>query len=512
MNMPADRFSASILPSLGLMFGHLFMWSNNVHMFSGIALCVSAGMILALALLLFLCNYYLAYRVISCFPTERLKNILFSAYTALLFVFVTWCIIHYFPLYNKNHVYSPIIAVICFLAFYLLRTKIFCIFMCVMLLFSLFTFGKNILNDKFEEEISLKTDLVDTKFVSKPNIYLFWLESYHDFDVLKKVYGLEDKELETSLVRHKFTMGKNIYSSGEYTLKAFTQLFSCGLIEDPKSIGNLDTSTQIRRLIGGDANNILLRTLKNNLYHTILITGGSDYYAHDNGVHLDEIDIVSTVSVFSPLMAISQYSNKLYEILKGSAVADSNGYHGNLLTRVRIAMQRGKESGNPYFISFKGGVQHTPSDGTYIWKNRTSWMNSKAYPRLFPDANREIQEIIDYIISNDPAALIIMLGDHGAVTFRDIEWGSKNLFTSCATNNIDILDVLDDRFRVFFAYRLPHGEQADLSHGMYMNNLNIFVHVFAWLAQDESILKHRKRSVSRLGNAVLTEGQLQPQP
>jgi len=511
MNMPADRFSASILPSLGLMFGHLFMWSNNVHMFSGIALCVSAGIILALALLLFLCNYYLAYRVISCFPTERLKNILFSAYTALLFVFVTWCIIHYFPLYNKNHVYSPIIAVICFLAFYLLRTKIFCIFMCVMLLFSLFTFGKNILNDKFEEEISLKTDLVDTKFVSKPNIYLFWLESYHDFDILKRVYGFEDKEFETFLTGHRFTVGKNVYSSGEHTLQAFVQLFSCGLIEDPILKGNLDISSNMRLVLGGARNNILLKTLHGNRYYKIFLTGGSFYYTTYKGQYIDEIDISPNV-LFSPIYTISHYSDKLAYKISQWVGQDTNVYQGDLFARVKRAMQRGMESGKPYFISFKGGVQHTPSDGSYTWKNRHSWLASHSYQKLFPDANREIQEIIEYIIKNDPAALIIMLGDHGAVTFRDIEWGSKNLFTSCATNNIDILDVLDDRFRVFFAYRLPHGEQTDLSHGMYMNNLNVFVHVFAWLAQDESILKHRKRSISRLGNAVLTEGQLQPQP
>ena len=36
-----DKFLCSLLPSLGLLFGHMFMWSNNVHMFEKTALAIS---------------------------------------------------------------------------------------------------------------------------------------------------------------------------------------------------------------------------------------------------------------------------------------------------------------------------------------------------------------------------------------------------------------------------------------------------------------------------------------
>ena len=286
--------------------------------------------------------------------------------------------------------------------------------------------------------------------------------------------------------------------------------------ENPDTIGNLDVSSSARSVIGGSANNILLRTLKNNGYHTILLTGGSSYYTNHKGKYLDAMDISTNASILLPLVVVSHYSPRLQEMLDQLFSCENGNYHGDLFTRLKIAMQEGQASGKPCFISFKGGVQHTPSDNTYTWRDRTAWIASGSYQKLFPNANRELREITDYIIANDPGALVIMFGDHGAVTFRDIEFGGNvlseegDLLATCAANKIDIMDVLDDRFRVFFAWRLPHGEQADLGRGMYMNNLNVFVHVFAWLAQDESILRHRKQSVSRLANAVLMEGKLQP--
>ena len=45
---------------------------------------------------------------------------------------------------------------------------------------------------------------------------------------------------------------------------------------------------------------------------------------------------------------------------------------------------------------------------------------------------------------------------------------------------------------------------------MYMNNINVFTHIFAYLAQDPGILKYRTRSESAYGNAKVAEGRLLP--
>ena len=82
--------------------------------------------------------------------------------------------------------------------------------------------------------------------------------------------------------------------------------------------------------------------------------------------------------------------------------------------------------------------------------------------------------------------------------------------TSYPDDNVSELDIFDDFCRVLFAYRLPGGTRGDISHGMYLSNINIFMHIFAYLADDPSILKYRFPSVSQLelGGTKLVEGQL----
>lgn len=113
---------------------------------------------------------------------------------------------------------------------------------------------------------------------------------------------------------------------------------------------------------------------------------------------------------------------------------------------------------------------------------------------------------------NDPSSLIVLLGDHGAWRFRGLpifKCNSNELFAACSENNIDVAEYFDDVYNVLLAYRMPDGENIDISNGLYMNNINIFVHIFAYLAQDASLLKYRKKSISRICDVALVEGKLQ---
>ena len=53
-----DVAFASALPSLGLIFGHVFMWSNNLHMYDTPSILFSLMTIIVISLVLFFLNFY----------------------------------------------------------------------------------------------------------------------------------------------------------------------------------------------------------------------------------------------------------------------------------------------------------------------------------------------------------------------------------------------------------------------------------------------------------------------
>jgi hypothetical protein len=61
----------------------------------------------------------------------------------------------------------------------------------------------------------------------------------------------------------------------------------------------------------------------------------------------------------------------------------------------------------------------------------------------------------------------------------------------------------NDIFDVFLAVRLPNGETTDISNGKVLSHENLFHHIFAYLNQDETILRTRAPSNSYFRNMVL---------
>lgn len=490
-------FLPSLLPSLALLFSHIFMWSNNAHMFSNQSLAVSFLIILVISVLVFGINYFLVPRILEIIFPKKWNKILFYTYIALLFIFFLACIVD-FQVFNQRRVYAPIILLVSFAFIYLERAKILVIFLSVMICFSSVTLLKNSI---LENEIILSKKVDDIILRKKPNIYLYWLESYHDFDILKKVYNIDSEKYKNYLYDKSFIIGENIFSSGRFTLAAFTQLYSCSQVE--KSVGNLDVERASRGVIGGEKGNVVFRILKNNGYKTILLAG-SFYYVYAKGEYLDELDIEvkGLYNYVYPLCSI-YFENRFIDLLFTSNI---NKYKGSLFDRVKTAMMLGKESTKPYIIAFKGGAAHTPpNEDIYTWKDREKWISSNTYQDLVKKSNIESEEIINYILENDPNALIVLLGDHGALTYTFFPWNDPE---SYAKYNVREEDVFDDLYRVLLAYRLPGGAQDDIAHGMYMNNVNIFTHIFAYLADDPSLLEQRTPSVSVLGKAKMVDGKL----
>lgn len=491
-----------LLPSVGLLMGYLFALGNNAFSFEKSALFVSLSIAILAAAALFAIN-----RIATKFLSKVLPNSIFPLLICLFFacqiVFCAWCLVWYGTIPYKLKLWAPVLTGIVFLFLYKKKSHIILVFFLVMIVFSTITFIKN---SFFNPELTASNlTQSNISFNKKPNIYLFWLESYHSFDILKSVYNIDNAEFQHFLARNNFTIVNETYSSGSHTLQSFVQLYSCRSLPTGIFKGNLDGPLALRNLIGGDINNFVLKTLKENGYRTTMLVEGSNYYFYSKGMFLDETDfsVKSILNYIMPLLMVTHWKKDAFDDKK----VDAAPYSGSLFERVKMAVERSKQSHAPYFIAFKGGAAHTSSDGDYTWKDNEQWVKSGVYQNLVKKADAETTEIINYLLKEDPNSIIVLLGDHGATRYRNFpqnETGEPS--KSCQRYHVNLQDIFDDYFKVLFAYRLPQGEATDISSGLYMNNSNVFLHIFAWLAEDQEILKLRPPVESHIGEAKMIDG------
>jgi hypothetical protein len=183
-------------------------------------------------------------------------------------------------------------------------------------------------------------------------------------------------------------------------------------------------------------------------------------------------------------------------------------FDGTLSNRVKQAYAIHKKQNNPIFVYFKGGAAHTPSDGSYTWEKKQEWLNSKSYVKSVYNGNKQLTEICNFIIKNDPQSILILVGDHGARLFRGAASPAQDkeqLYENIKQRGISVETFCNDLFGVFLAIRLPGGAEYDISQGMPMSHVNLFRHIFAYLNNDTAILETRVPSNSYYKNYILVE-------
>ena len=467
-------------------------------MYAPAQLFCSLGIICAVAILFFCFNRYCMNFLLRNFFSEKTSVYMFYAYSAILFAL-------FMVAYNDiphRKILLPSLSLVVLFALYKNQENAIVFFCAIIIATSSSVLGFNFINEYININTNTAHGDAPISFKSKPNIYLFWLESYHDFDTMKKLYNYDNSKFENFLLSNQFTIKNNVYSSAYYTLASFAQLYTC-TGEFTHTRGELDAEQRVRDIIGGSSDNFVFKVLKSNGYRTTQLAMDSYYYFTKKGEYLDDTDLEFGMSWFMyPITSVNYLCSGLKRLSSTSTI-----YHGSLLNRVETAMARSASAHTPYFITFKGGANHVRR--SYNWKDRQELIASNRYQRLVARSEGMTKNIIDYIIKHDPNALIVLLGDHGAWSFHEFPLENSKSFEQY---NVDPMDIADDMFRVLLAYRLPGGVTDDISYGEYMNNSNIFLHIFAYLSGDTRILENRKPVTSKLGVIEIIDGKLQPLP
>lgn len=360
----------------------------------------------------------------------------------------------------------------------------------------------------------------------RPNIYLFYQESLHSLDIQKDIYGIDSSDLKAYLKNKGFSLYEEptVYSNSSGTLSSMADTFTFTPTWN-LSRGNADVYFPVRGLISGDEGNTLFRILKENNYKTIRLLKESiyqGYYGTFKGKYLDDSNestgngfggyFVNTINSLGLLnQKVKRAGEKLSLYFAESSIYSST----SLETNVATALNFYKDFKEPRFFVFKGGATHTVA-GSYKYSPAAMKEWIELYREAVAKGNKKLRSICDMIIENDPGALIIMIGDHGAWRFRGADQGAKSIAEmkeNLKKQNISWKDFCEDKFSVFLSIRLPYGEMKDISHGLRMSQVNLFRHVFSYLNDDKDILSTRVPTDSYMGSfKLMSDGQIIENP
>lgn len=502
------RFLTSLITALLPLPVFMYFWSKNVTFFPESAFLTSFFVLCLFSLIIFCLCYNLVYYAAGKL-SKKYKSYLFYFLISCIGTFLTFYMLE-LSIWYQRRLWGVVFFIVLFILLNIRFQKYIACFILILTTITLFDFIYNTINYKIEEVEKSKNFIPknhdNIKFVHKPNIYVYWLESYQDYEMLNKTFRIHNDEFEKFLHDKNFTIISGVYSSAPWSLHAMTQLYSLSDIPVPENADQTEVLGKFRDILGGNEYNTVYKLLKDNGYNSyFFVRDRPYYYFHTHGQYLDEFIYYDSMlyryvsPIFSFLLpGVQRFLHINSEYF--NTVGDSN----NFISILGYAINRAEKSSKPYIISFKGGVEHVPYG--YIWNKRGDWIDSNFYQDLLFKSNMESEKIINYIIQRDPDSIILILGDHGPHTYEGFPINDPQAFHDFG---ITPKDIMDDVFNVFFAYRMPDGEMYDLSQGMYMNNINVFTHIFSYLARDKGMLGDRTRSESCYGNLHAIEGVLQ---
>lgn len=497
--------------ALSILVPYLFFWSNNWHMFGSDELLFSGGALFLGAVLVLLGGTLFKYLIVDIVKFGRRENRLLLVNIVYVAFSVAWLVFLFKSLLPEDIDYYlwffVIIGVVTSLITLLRLRNALNAFLIVFLCFSVLKLSYAMISDDSESEIitQMQQRRIDSvELQNTPNIYLFILESYHGIEILESVYNFDTTKFKSFLDGNNFVVYPKTYSNSPLTLKSICDIY---VIQSYKNIGrgNLDVIQAVRKIIGGNENNKVFKILKNNGYFIEnLYLARQGYYLLKQGEYLDKVDME-----FSS--ALDRLSQPLYSI--NNNVQDKipkllfKRRQPSTLTAALDEALAHRPRNVPYFLAIKTGAHHTPNHG-YTWVEAEEWVKSGQYQEFMKRSLDVLVPAISRIISEDPGALIAMIGDHGPTRYRNFlpkTFGSdEKIDAQCAESGVTRQDVADDIFNVFLAIRMPEGKQ-DISYGYHMSHCNLFMHIFSELGRDKHLLDERSPSVSSDGKWTLVK-------
>jgi hypothetical protein len=322
-------------------------------------------------------------------------------------------------------------------------------------------------------------------FVRKPNVYLIHAESYHSPAAMSAIYAFDNRDFLNSLAALGFTVHPNHFANYGHTLASLSALFSMQHHYYRSSVGNMD-GLGARDMLGGRVYCPVLRIFMDNGYRCQIIHPSD--YSFAAGDELDfayprrsafKVFEIYQVPLLNRIVAARSDDDATRTETASGRLADAERLDAILEQRVLSAARSTK----PYFSFLEPlGAHHSNIRKT--WIELADW--TQQYPEVVRQANRRLLKLLNLIIQNDPKAIVIVYGDHGAYRYRGVWEGKGDLNKRLRERGVSGSTLAMDIFDSLLAIRTPDGDPSRFSG---TSLVNVF-RVLCWtLSDDDRILK-----------------------
>ena len=310
-------------------------------------------------------------------------------------------------------------------------------------------------------------------FRKSPNVYLIITESYSNKAALEAVYGIDNSPFYETMQELGVKLNHDHYSNYNHTLASLTSIFGMdhhyGLFE-----GRNFDSLGGRRLLEAKIYNPVIDVFRANRYkiqylHSVsgLMPNGAEVdFCMPSPSFLNALEVFLTKQNIIALDAFNGKKTAPFDSIKRqitSTALEDNAYF------------------NFIYVNFPG---HSPSrikDRSKMVVNQKLGKFRNAYGTQMESANRKLIELVRLIIDQDKDAIIILIGDHGS-------WGFRFRQDAQGKRIPHQLFILD-RYGVLAGIRGPDALSGLMENGAIKTHVNLFRYLFAYLSDDETILK-----------------------
>lgn len=293
-------------------------------------------------------------------------------------------------------------------------------------------------------------------FVHRPNVYLLLLESMHSSRAMEKAYGISTSAAENCLASRGFTLYPDTFSNKHTTPLSLKTLLSM----------SLDFRARPEVLEEFHRNGYKCYFFDSMFY---LSQPYSTYISNKNAKMPGWVYII--YSFIGPFLAQSKWLRKLAGNIDPFETTKPQIPFPVMKRDFQTYLEERGDRPSLNILHF--GALHFGE----IWYHLRN--PAETYLDSYKKAVSQLEEITDTIISRDPDALVVAVGDHGSYHWRGASDGSSTPEENCRRNGINPADLAFDFFGVVLGIRwgkLPAPVTGLLSH------VNIFRWVMATLS------------------------------
>jgi hypothetical protein len=301
-----------------------------------------------------------------------------------------------------------------------------------------------------------------------PNIYCLCLESYHSFAAMQELYGFANAGFREFLDANGFAVEEGTYANYWHTMSSLHSFLRMGHHYAAGTFGVHD-SLHARGFVSGSGAyyNPVLRILKRNGY-SIRYLLPADYY-YRPGAGLVDFSLLARSWPLAPLKV------SLPRFIGREPETNVAGYDRKVSAAV-AAWPRGQ----PAFFLVKMGVEH--ADQIYDYrKDRAAF--AARYVRDVALSNAPIEALCRQIVAQDPSAIVILMGDHGAQSYKS---STRDFQETAHLDGLPAERIADDTHAVLLAIRWGAGRDA--ADYPFHSLANVMRFVFYQLSRDEALL------------------------